>query len=252
MMATINLSINSYQKKTRSLKEGELFVANTIEGRWLSLSYDKNPLLQKEFKDQLDVLINCRKAARLLGATPQDRPEDIEINPHTKDVLVCLTNNIPKGNYFGKMLKIKEDKANPLSKTFSVEDFSMGGRDGYACPDNIAFDKKGNLWMTTDMSGKLMNKPPYSRFKNNGLFYIPLTGPNTGRATQVVSAPVDAELTGISFSPDYKTLFLSVQHPGEQSKSLNALTSHWPNGGNAIPEPAVVQIYGDALDRLMG
>ena len=115
-------------KKPGSLKEGELFVANTKEGRWPSLSYDKSPLLQKEFKDQLDVLIHCRQAGRLLGATPQDRPEDIEINPHTKDVLVCLTNNIPKGNFFGKLLKIKEDKGNPLSKTFSVEDFSMGGR----------------------------------------------------------------------------------------------------------------------------
>ena len=238
-------------KKRRSLKEGELFVANTKEGKWLSLSYDKNPLLQKEFKDQLDVLIHCRKAGKLLGATPQDRPEDIEINPHNGDVLVCLTNNILQGNFFGKMMKIKEEGGNPLSKTFSVEDFSMGGRGGYACPDNIAFDKKGNLWMTTDMSGKMMNKPPYDSFKNNGLFYMPLSGTNVGRPIQVASAPVDAEMTGISFSSDYKTLFLSVQHPGEQSKSLAQLTSHWPSGGSSIPEPAVVQIYGETLDRLM-
>ena len=106
--------------------------------------------------------------------------------------------------------------------------------------------------MTTDMSGKMMNKLPYGRFKNNGLFYIPLSGPNAGRASQVASAPVDAELTGISFSPDYKTLFLSVQHPGEQSKSLGELSSHWPSGGAAVPEPAVVQIFGETLDRLMG
>ena len=65
------------------------------------------------------------------------------------------------------------------------------------------------------------------------------------------SAPVDAEMTGISFSPDFKTLLLSVQHPGEQSKSLAQLTSHWPSGGSSIPEPAVVQIYGETLDRLM-
>ena len=233
--------------RPNSYEEGELFVADTKKGKWLSLNRDKNPLLKKTFKNQLDVLTHCRLAGEIAGGTPQDRPEDIEINPHTKEVLVCLTNNIKKGNFFGKILKIRE--RDHSGTEFDVEDFSVGGRDGFACPDNMAFDNKGNLWMTTDMSGSLMNKPPYDKFKNNGLFYFPLSGMNAGRACQIASAPVDAELTGPSFSPDYQTLFLSVQHPGEKTKDIKNPTGHWPSG-KGIPKPAVVQIYGEGLSRL--
>ena len=78
-----------------------------------------------------------------------------------------------------------------------------------------------------------------------------MKGPNSGKAFQVGSAPFDAELTGICFSPDFKTLFLSVQHPGEKSKDLKNLRSNWPDGGDNIPRPSVIQVYGPLLDKLM-
>ena len=68
----------------------------------------------------------------------------------------------------------------------------------------------------------------------------------------MVSAPRDAELTGPFFAPDGKTLFLSVQHPGENSSGPDDLTSHWPNGGKEIPRSAVVAITGKTLDALQG
>ena len=48
---------------------------------------------------------------------------------------------------------------------------------GFTCPDNIAFDQADNLWLTSDISGGEMNKPPYESFKNNGLFIMPRIGP---------------------------------------------------------------------------
>jgi secreted PhoX family phosphatase len=232
-----------------SLHEGTLYVANTEKGEWLPLVWKDNPILRRAFKDQTDVLIHCRKAGSLLGATPLDRPEDIEICPRTGAVYVALTNNKTEKRYFGSILKI--DDGERTGTKFSSSTFLLGGEDsGVSCPDNMAFDRKGNLWVTTDMSG--MNKEPYTKFKNNGLFFLPMTGENAGRAYLVATAPNEAELTGPTFSPDGRTLFLSVQHPGELSQSFEALTSHWPGGGNSIPKPAVVAISGPLLDTIIG
>jgi secreted PhoX family phosphatase len=236
-------------KNKNNLHEGELFVADIKKGKWLSLDINKSKILKDTFKDQLDVLIHCRKAGRLLGATHLDRPEDIEIHPETGDVFVTLTNNKKRGNFHGSILRLKENNRDYLSRDFKAEDFLVGG-DDFSCPDNLAFDRKGNLWMVSDISGSAMGKGPYKKFKNNGLFYIPMSGANSGRVFQVASAPIDAELTGLSFSADYKTLFMSVQHPGEKSKGPKDLTSHWPDGGNSIPLSSVVQISGKVLESL--
>ena len=66
----------------------------------------------------------------------------------------------------------------------------------------------------------------------------------------MASAPTDAEFTGPCFSPDGATLFLSVQHPGEQSSSLEDLTSHWPGEPGSIPRSAVVTIQGPLLEQI--
>lgn len=230
-------------KKPNSLETGELFVADTVNGKWISLDIKKQPELRKKFKDQTEVLIRCREAAHMMGGTLLDRPEDIEIDPSTGHVLVTLTNNKPKGNFFGQIMKIVEKDNNFESMEFTASTFLAGGeKSGFACPDNLAFDRNGNLWMTSDISGKDMNKDKYKKFKNNGLFFIPMSGPNAGEVFQVASAPTDAEFTGPFFSPDGRTLFLSIQHPGERSKSLTELTSTWPLGGKEIPRSSVIAI----------
>lgn len=235
-----------------SLHTGKLYVANTEKGEWLSLVWEEQPILQQHFSNQLEVMIRCREAAKLVGATPLDRPEDIEIDPVTGAVLVTLTNNKPKGNYHGSILRLVEDNDNYESMTFAADTFLAGGEEtGFSCPDNMAFDKKGNLWLTCDISGGSIGKGPYEPFGNNGLFYIPMSGPDAGTAIQVASAPVNAEFTGPYFSPDGQQLFLSVQHPGEKSKTLDEVTSHWPQGGNAEPKSSVVVISGPAMEALM-
>ncbi len=235
----------------RSLKEGILYVANLEEGKWVPLDWGSSAILQQHFKNQTDVLVRAREAAKHVGGTVLDRPEDIEIDPETGAVLVTLTNNIPKENYHGSILKIEETDGKHDALTFSHSTFLAGGEEtGFACPDNMSFDRAGNLWFTSDISGSKIWEGPYASFGNNGLFVVPRKGPQAGEVIQIASAPVHAELTGPWFSPDGKTLFLSVQHPGENSESLSNLSSNWPEGGQAIPKPSVVCIEGELLEKI--
>lgn len=239
--------------KPGSLKEGTLYVANTIEGKWLALDWENQPDLKNKFKNQTEVLIRAREAAKLLGATALNRPEDIEIDPISGNIFVTLTNNTTKKDYHGSILKIEETNGAFDAITFKVSTYKAGGEEnGFSCPDNLAFDLSGNLWITSDMSGSVMNKEgyPYKAFKNNGLFVIPRHGKDAGRVIQVASAPRDAELTGPWFSPDGKTLFLSVQHPGEQTVDIKNPTSKWPFDKDNIPKPAVVAITGNLIEKM--
>ena len=239
--------------KPNSLKEGTLYVADTINGRWLPLDWESQPILKTKFKDQTEVLIRAREASKLLGATELNRPEDIEIDPITGNIFVSLTNNKAKGDYHGSILKIVEKDGKFDALTFNASTYIAGGeKSGFSCPDNLAFDQSGNLWITSDISGSAMNKEdgPYMPFKNNSLFVIPRLGKDAGKIIRVVSAPRDAELTGPWFSPDGKTLFLSVQHPGEQTTDLSKPTSLWPFDKDNIPKPSVVAITGDLIEKM--
>ena len=235
-----------------SLKKGKLYVACLEEGLWKSLDINDDPRLKKKFKDQTEIQVRAREAAYIVGGTMLDRPEDIEIDPLTGHVLVSLTNNFPKGNYHGSILKITEKGGDHFALEFEHETFLSGGEEtGFTCPDNMAFDPKGNLWFTSDIPGSLIGSNKYGSFGNNGLYYVPSGGSDAGKVIQMASAPVDAELTGPTFTPDGKTLFLSIQHPGERTTDINDCTSNWPDGGKAIPKPSVVAIQGPLLERIV-
>ena len=238
--------------KKDSLEKGKLYVADFQNKKWQSLMIEEQPVLQKYFKDQTEILIRTREAAKLVGATPLDRPEDIEIDPLTGAIIVSATNNYTTGNFYGSLLRLMETNNDPLSMTFEPDKFLSGGPEtGFACPDNLAFDKNGNLWLTTDISGLKINTEQYKAFKNNGLFYIPMSGENAGIPIQIASAPVQAELTGPYFAPDNESMFLSVQHPGELTLDIEHPTSNWPDGGNAMPKPSVVVITGEMMKDLL-
>ena len=101
------------------------------------------------------------------------------------------------------------------------------------CPDNLALDPDGNLWIVTDGA--------QPRGDNNGGFAVPIDGPGRGLLRQFMSAPRGAEVCGCEFTPDGETLFLSIQHPGEGG-TLESPVSDWPDGRNAPPRPSVVAI----------
>ena len=239
-------------KNPEDLSEGTLYVANLELGKWISLDINDHQVLKDNFKDQLDVQIHARKAAKLVGATPLARPEDIEIDPLSGHVYVALTNNKPKGNYLGSIMKIMESNNDHKSLTFEHETFLAGGVEtGFACPDNLVFDAKGNLWFTTDISGSSISKGPYEGLGNNALFVVLRSGERAGEIIRVATAPKDAELTGVSFALDSNDLFVCVQHPGESSPDLNTLTSSWPGKPGELPRSGIVVLNGPFMDQLL-
>lgn len=235
------------------LESGKLYVANFGTGAWLLLDYDEQSALQEAvnsndellFESQVDVLGDARAAAIALRATPMDRPEDIEIHPNDGSVFIALTNNTGHGNFHGQIVRLVETDDNPAAESFDWSIFAVGGpQSGFSAPDNLIFDAEGNLWMVTDISSSSQNKGIFQFHGNNGLFFFRTEGPFAGIAYQFASGPVECELTGPAWTPDGKTLFLSIQHPGELTESIDAPTSRWPNGGEDNPRPATVAITG--------
>lgn len=241
------------------LEDGTLYAANMGSGMWVPLTLenvqkaakDKKEILEK-FKTQADVLVYAAEAAILVGGTPTDRPEDVEISPFDHTMYIAHTNNSNHGNFHGHITRFIEDNNDLGSLTFDYEIFAAGGKQsGFSAPDNLTFDSQGNLWTVTDISSNKLNDGIYKHFKNNGVFVIP-TMPNkkikedeVGEAHQFASAPIEAEMTGPCFTPDETTLFLSVQHPGEETANMNNPTSMWPHRkGDNIPRPAVIAITG--------
>lgn len=238
---------------SRLLEEGTLYVANFKKGNWIALTIEavrtavaNKPELLEKFQTQGDVLANCHEVAILLGGTPTDRPEDVEISPFDHTIFIAHTNNDNHGNLHGHITRFMEAKGDLGATEFEYEIFAAGGRQtGFSSPDNLTFDSNANLWTVTDISSSSLNKDAWTKFGNNGVFVIPTVGVNKGIAHQFASAPTEAELTGPCFTSDEKTLFLSVQHPGEETKNINNPTSTWPQRkGEKAPLPAVVAITG--------
>lgn len=142
------------------LDEGELYAAQFLEdgqGHWLHITVEAANAAAAEqdspirFRDQADLLVRVREAARLLGATPMDRPEDIEalhdgawrgLGP----VLIACTNNSERGfdrpgnprresdrpnsaqaNFVGHVLRLDEAGGDTGAESFSWDVFAMGG-----------------------------------------------------------------------------------------------------------------------------
>ncbi|WP_369375517.1 PhoX family phosphatase [Promicromonospora sp. Populi] len=227
-----------------------------------------------------EVLVYTRVAADAVGATKMDRPEDVEPNPHTGKIYVACTNNSSRGgtpggriapadepnprntNRSGHVVEITEDRGNQLATTFTWNLLIVAGDpsvDGSAyfsgfpadrvspisCPDNLAFDQEGNLWISTDGQ-------PGSIAKCDGLFKVPLTGRERGHVQQFLSVPAEAETCGPVVDSQDGMVYVAVQHPGENG-SFAAQHSYFPDylqdgedvpaGAWRGPRPSIVQVY---------
>src|SRR5918998_1762427 len=238
------------------LSDGMLYVADLANGRWVALDYENNPIFKDNgYKNQAEVLVRTIDASTLEDpeteapiGTPLDRCEDIEVHPETGQVYAALTNNELHGNFYGQIIRLTEKDGDPEATEFAYEVFATGGpQTGFASPDNLMFDAHNNLWVINDISSDKVNAGIYKTFKNNGAFVMPsgIEGGVSGTDVfQFASGPVQAELTGPAFTPDGKTLFLAIQHPGEESESPNDPTSTWPGGEE--PKSSLVAITGFA------
>jgi secreted PhoX family phosphatase len=252
------------------LDAGTLYVAKFSDdgsGEWLPLVFGQGPLTSANgFASQAEVLIKTRRAADLLGATKMDRPEDIEVNPKTGRVYAVMTNNTSRkpeqvdaanprpDNKYGHILEMVEEGGNYAATRFRWGLFIACGnpavpehRAAYqghtqvswlATPDNIAFDDAGRLWIATDGQ-------PGAIEANDGVYVVDTEGPDRGRSRLFLSGPAGSEICGPAFTPDYRTFFVAIQHPGEGKGSTFAQpASRWPDQqADMPPRPSVVAIY---------
>lgn len=256
------------------LEEGTLYVAKFDmddkelkgQGHWIELTFGKNGLTAENgFNNQAEVLIFARRAATQVGATTMDRPEWVAIHPDNKHVFCTLTNNKNRGvkegqpvggpnpraeNHYGQILRWMPVNGDHTADMFAWDLYLIAGNptvhhgDLYAgsanisaenmfnSPDGIGFDQSGRLWIQTD--GNYSNKGDFAGQGNNQM----LCGdPITGEVQRFLTGPIACEITGLTFSPDYKTMFIGVQHPGEDNAP-----SHFPAGGNSKPRSTVMMI----------
>jgi secreted PhoX family phosphatase len=120
-----------------------------------------------------------------------------------------------------------------LSGLTAVNDFSS--------PDGLYFDPRGLLWIQTDdgaytdVTNCMMLAAVPGKVGDGGAATAAggtatIKGANATANTvrRFLVGPKDCEITGIAVTPDGKTLFFNVQHPGENG-TLAAMTSHWPD-----------------------
>lgn len=262
------------QANRELLDHGTLYVARFDadgSGRWLPLVHGQGPLTAANgFANQGEVLIKARQASDALGATKMDRPEWIAIDQARREIYCTLTNNSARGmpgqpgvdaanpranNKMGQIIRWREggdfdslamrwdhlvlagDPAND-----KAEDRGNIKGDLFACPDGLMLDARGVLWIQTDASATEMNKGAFKNIGNNQMLAC---DPATGEIRRFLTGPVNCEITGAAMTPDGKTLFINIQHPGETPAEVSDPTqptrySTWPLGGR--PRSATVAI----------
>jgi len=260
------------------LDHGTLYVAQFHEdggGEWVPLVHGKGKLTAAGgFEDQADVLIRTRSAADAVGATKMDRPEWIAVHPGTHEVYCTLTNNSGRGtpqipglnaanprssNVFGHIIRWREDGNDPTALKFKWDIFVMAGDprhpdpekrgnikgDAFGSPDGLWFDDGGILWIQTDVSTSTLNKGHYERIGNNQMLAADI---RTGEIRRFLTGPRGCEVTGVITTPDARTMFVNIQHPGESPSERSdpqnpKAISSWPDGAaGGRPRAATIVI----------
>ena len=273
-IASAGAGLTQAQANRGLLDHGTLYVARFDAdgtGRWLPLVHGQGPLnAVNGFADQGEVVIKARQASDALGATKMDRPEWMAIDQAKREIYCTLTNNSARGrpgqpgvdaanpranNRMGQIIRWREGgdfdsltlrwdhlvlAGDPANE--KTEDRGNIKGDIFACPDGLMLDARGVLWIQTDASATEMNKGAFKNIGNNQMLAC---DPSSGEIRRFLTGPVNCEITGATMTPDGKTLFINIQHPGETPAEVSDPSqptrfSNWPLGGR--PRSATVAI----------
>jgi len=251
------------------MEDGVLYAAKFNDdgtGEWLELSPATTGM-----GSLAEVCIHARIGASTVGATTMDRPEWVAANPNAAEVYVALTNNKNRGikpnaggdetpvggpnpreaNLYGQVLRWRPNAGDHTQPGFAWDLYVLAGnpkvgeglnagsenvdRDNmFNSPDGLKFDDNGLLWIQTD--GNYSNAEAFEGHGNNQM----LAGDTvTGEVRRFLVGPNECEVTGLTWSPDRRTMFVGIQHPGERGNS------HWPGGGDTTPRSAVIAVRRD-------
>ena len=247
-------------------------------GAWLPLIWGQGGLTAANgFTDQGDVVIRARQAADRLGATMMDRPEWVAVHPFTREVYLTLTNNNRRGsspassnaadgtttaasarppvdpanprpiNLYGHIIRWNESNGDVAATSFNWDIFvecgdrhdseptQRGNIDGddFGAPDGLWFDKDGRLWIQTDQQGDAAGD-----WVNIGGNAMLCADPATKKVRRFLTSPKNCEVTGVVTTPDGKTMFVNIQHPGEDWTGSFTARSTWPDSGVNGPTSA--------------
>ena len=239
------------------LDDGVLYVAkfhDTGFGEWIPLTPD-HPMLAGWALT--DILINTRGAADAVGATKMDRPEWIDTFPESLTVIATFTNNTRRGtgtnppidatnprspNHYGHIITWKYQH-DWTDNSFEWDIFALCGDpaeashgstifgDKYGSPDGVYVAPSGRTWIQTDVSASTINSGEYAGFGNNQML---CADPTTRETRRFLVGPNGCEITGIFTTPDERTMFVGIQHPGEAPTVNDPADpkrySSWPDG----------------------
>jgi uncharacterized protein len=198
-----------------------------------------------------------------------DRPEWIAVDHSAREVYCTLTNNTARGSEAGRVHAANPRARNTMghiikwrengdfdSKHFAWEHFVLAGDpmneredargnvtgDAFGSPDGLHLDTRGVLWIQTDMFAGSMYRGENERLGNNAMLAADVA---SGEIRRFLVAPRHAEVTGAVMTPDLRTMFVNIQHPGESLSERNdpqnpGRFSTWPDGGR--PRSATVAV----------
>ncbi len=252
-----------------ALEHGTLYAARFDAdgtGVWLELAPGRNGLdAGAGLPGQAEISIAPRLAGDVAGATRMDRPEWIAVHPTTGEAYCALSYNETRGqpgrpgpdpsnprapNVHGHIIRWRERGGDPTATRFEWDVFILCGDpaakgDAFGSPDGLWVDGRGVLWIQTDVSTRLLNKGDYAGMGNNQML---AADPVTREVRRFLTGPLGCEVTGATGTPDGRTMFVNIQHPGETpSERSNPATpkgiSAWPEGpAGGRPRSATVVI----------
>lgn len=226
------------------LDHGKLYAARFNDdgsGDWLELTID-NPDIAQRFSSQAEVLTYARIAADIVGATPMDRPEWTTVAPDGL-VYCTLTNNSNRTeanaanplapNPDGHIIRWKDSKRF-TGTTFKwdiylIAETTHGTEDTFSDPDGLWVDPDGRLFIQTDGGQK--------DGLNNQMLVADLS---TGDLRRLFTGVTSDEITGITTTPNRKTMFVNTQHPGNGDPARTNFPA--PFDGVTIPRDSTIVI----------
>ncbi len=176
--------------------------------------------------------------------------------------------NPRSANNHGHIVRWRENNGDPTGTGFTWNIFVLAGDpassvannqgningDIFSAPDGLWIDAEGRLWIQTDVSTGSLYHPTLAdkntEYKNFGNNQMLAADPTTGEIRRFLTGPIGCEVTGVTTTPDNRTIFVNIQHPGEPigiNQSVNTgdqptRFSSWPDGSGR-PRSATVAIF---------